>query len=199
MAAQMVARLTDFQLARASAAGDHRAFEMLYCQHHRRVYSLCLRMLRNHEEAEDVTQEVFLQVYRKINSFQGNSAFTTWLHRLTVNMVLMYLRRKQKGHRQEETLEANQMADPLENRKQVGHPDFPIEAVDLQNAINDLPNGYRQVFILHDIEGYEHNEISQLLGISVGTAKSQLHKARLKLRQALRATHPQQLVTATVQ
>lgn len=199
MAAQIVARLTDFQLARASAAGDHRAFEMLYSQHHRRVYSLCLRMLRNQDEAEDVTQEVFLQVYRKINSFRGNSAFTTWLHRLTINMVLMYLRRKQRGHRQEETLEAEQVVHPLEDQKQLDHGDFAIEAVDLENAINELPNGYRQIFILHDIEGYEHNEISQLLGISVGTAKSQLHKARLKLRQTLRGSNPQQLATATVQ
>jgi len=187
MAAQMVATLTDFQLVRASAAGDHRAFEALYQQHHRRVYRLCIRMLRNHEEAEDLTQDVFLQVYRKINSFQGTSAFTTWLHRLTVNMVLMYMRRKHRWQAEESfDPEGLRAASEKQTSRRCDSP--PIEPVDLENAINRLPDGYRVVFLLHDMEGYEHAEISQLLGISIGTVKSQLHKARLKLRQMLRGS-----------
>jgi RNA polymerase sigma-70 factor (ECF subfamily) len=187
MAAQIVAARTDFQLARASAAGDHVAFEALYQQYHRRVYSLCIRMLRDRDEAEDLTQDVFLQVYRKINSFQGTSAFTTWLHRLTVNMVLMHLRRKNRWPA-EESLDADELHGILEQDtpQRLSRP--TIEAVDLERAINHLPGGYRLVFLLHDIEGYEHAEISQLLGISVGTVKSQLHKARLKVRHMMKGS-----------
>lgn len=187
MAAQLTATLTDFQLARASATGDHRAFEALYQQHHRRVYSLCLRMLRDQDEAEDLTQDVFLQVYRKIHSFQGTSAFTTWLHRLTVNMVLMHLRRKRRRQARE-TLDTEELWVAAEKPASPLSEHSPIDAVDLARAINHLPDGYRVVLLLHDVEGYEHVEISQLLGISVGTAKSQLHKARVKLRQMLRGS-----------
>lgn len=187
MAAQMVATLTDFQLARASAAGDHEAFEVLYQQHHRRVYSLCVRMLKNREDAEDLTQDVFLQLYRKIDSFEGTSAFTTWLHRLTVNMVLMYLRRKQRWQA-EESFDTDGIPVALEKHALPCSDNHTIEPVDLEKAINRLPDGYRMVFLLHDIEGYEHAEISQMLGISMGTVKSQLHKARLKLRQMLRVS-----------
>lgn len=187
MAMPLTVTPTDFQLARASASGDHQAFEALYQQHHRRVYSLCLRMLRDQDEAEDLTQDVFLQVYRKIDSFQGTSAFTTWLHRLTVNMVLMHLRRKRRQPAKEsfEMEEPGVTAELMASRPAERSP---IEAVDLAKAIDRLPDGYRIVFLLHDVEGYEHAEISQLLGISVGTAKSQLHKARLKLRQMLRGS-----------
>jgi RNA polymerase sigma-70 factor (ECF subfamily) len=141
-------------------------------------------MLRDQDEAEDLTQDVFLQVYRKINSFQGTSAFTTWLHRLTVNMVLMYMRRKRRRQAEEAfDTEALRVASEKQASQRSDH--HPVDAVDLEKAINHLPDGYRVVLLLHDVEGYEHVEISQLLGISVGTAKSQLHKARVKLRQML--------------
>jgi len=168
--------------------GDSRAFETLYAMHKRRVYSLCLRMLGNVAEAEDLTQEAFLQLYRKIGTFRGDSAFSTWLHRLAVNVVLMHLRRK--GLPQvslEETLEPAQDDGP---RKDIGARDLTlsgsIDRVTLERAIENLPPGYRLVFVLHDVEGYEHNEIAEMLDCSIGNSKSQLHKARMKLRDLLR-------------
>jgi RNA polymerase sigma-70 factor (ECF subfamily) len=168
--------------------GDARAFEILYAMHKRRVYSLCLRMLGNVAEAEDLTQEAFLQLYRKIGTFRGDSAFSTWLHRLAVNVVLMHLRRK--GLPQvslEETLEPSQDDGP---RKDIGARDLTlsgsIDRVTLERAIENLPPGYRLVFVLHDVEGYEHNEIAEMLDCSIGNSKSQLHKARMKLRDLLR-------------
>jgi RNA polymerase sigma-70 factor, ECF subfamily len=168
--------------------GDARAFETLYAMHKRRVYSLCLRMLGNVAEAEDLTQEAFLQLYRKIGTFRGDSAFSTWLHRLAVNVVLMHLRRK--GLPQvslEETLEPSQDDGP---RKDIGARDLTlsgsIDRVTLERAIENLPPGYRLVFVLHDVEGYEHNEIAEMLDCSIGNSKSQLHKARMKLRDLLR-------------
>jgi RNA polymerase sigma-70 factor (ECF subfamily) len=170
-------------------AGDALAFEMLYSLHKRRVYSLCLRMLGNVAEAEDLTQEAFLQLYRKIGTFRGDSAFSTWLHRLAVNVVLMHLRKK--GLPQvslEETLEPSQDDGP---RKDIGARDLTlsgsIDRVTLERAVDNLPPGYRLVFVLHDVEGYEHNEIAEMLDCSIGNSKSQLHKARMKLRDLLRA------------
>ena len=168
-------------------AGDAPSFEMLYGLHKRRVYSLCLRMLGNVAEAEDLTQEAFLQLYRKIGTFRGDSAFSTWLHRLAVNVVLMHLRKK--GLPQvslEETLEPSQEDGP---RKDIGARDLmlsgSIDRVTLERAVEDLPPGYRLVFVLHDVEGYEHNEIADMLECSIGNSKSQLHKARMKLRDLL--------------
>jgi RNA polymerase sigma-70 factor (ECF subfamily) len=169
-------------------AGDAQSFEMLYSLHKRRVYSLCLRMLGNVAEAEDLTQEAFLQLYRKIGTFRGDSAFSTWLHRLAVNVVLMHLRKK--GLPQvslEETLEPSQEDGP---RKDIGERDLvlsgSIDRVALERAVENLPPGYRLVFVLHDVEGYEHNEIADMLSCSIGNSKSQLHKARMKLRDLLR-------------
>jgi RNA polymerase sigma-70 factor, ECF subfamily len=168
-------------------AGDARAFETLYSLHKRRVYSLCLRMLGNVAEAEDLTQEAFMQLFRKIGTFRGDSAFSTWLHRLAVNVVLMHLRKK--GLPQvslEETLEPAQDDGP---RKDIGARDLTlagsIDRVTLERAIENLPPGYRLVFVLHDVEGYEHNEIAGMLDCSIGNSKSQLHKARMKLRDLL--------------
>ncbi|HTV06884.1 MAG TPA: sigma-70 family RNA polymerase sigma factor [Acidobacteriaceae bacterium] len=168
--------------------GDPQAFEMLYALHKRRVYSLCLRMLGNIAEAEDLTQEAFLQLYRKIGTFRGDSAFSTWLHRLAVNVVLMHLRKK--GLPQvslEESLEPVQDDGP---RKDIGARDLTlagsIDRVTLERAVENLPPGYRLVFVLHDVEGYEHNEIADMLACSIGNSKSQLHKARMKLRELLR-------------
>lgn len=170
-------------------AGDAGAFATLYSLHKRRVYSLCLRMLGNVAEAEDLTQEAFLQLYRKIGTFRGDSAFSTWLHRLAVNVVLMHLRKK--GLPQvslEETLEPSQEDGP---RKDIGARDLTltgsIDRVTLERAVENLPPGYRLVFVLHDVEGYEHNEIAEMLDCSIGNSKSQLHKARMKLRDLLKS------------
>ena len=174
---------SDLELARAAAAGDSVAFERLYEQHHRRVYSLCLRMLGNSTHAEDLTQEVFLQLYRKLASFRGDSAFTTWLHRLTVNQVLMHFRRRgvKLEHTSEEGDFTNVVDTPLQSTRRISM----VDRLALEKAISQLPPGYRTVFVLHDVEGYEHNEISGLLEVSIGTSKSQLHKARMRLRELL--------------
>src|SRR5216110_3245524 len=175
---------TDHALAQQAAAGDMDAFEKLYDRHNRRVYSLCLRMTQNASEAEDLAQEVFIQLFRKIGSFRGESAFTTWLHRLTVNQVLMHFRKR--GVRLEQTTEEGEV--PVQIVKGTENPNaMPVvDRIALDKAIVQLPPGYRTVFTLHDIEGHEHEEIAKMLGCSVGTSKSQLHKARMKLRGLLR-------------
>ena len=181
------------ELLERAKAGDHHAFAELYSQHKRRIYSLCLRMVGNVAEAEDLTQEAFLQLHRKIATFRGDSAFSTWLHRLAINVVLMHLRRK--GLSLISLDEAMEPAPDEGPGRSFGAPDLrltgSIDRLALQRAIDDLPAGYRLIFVLHDIEGYEHNEIAAMLDCSIGNSKSQLHKARLKLREALR-THPQQ-------
>lgn len=175
---------TDYALAQRAGRGDMQAFEELYLRHNRRVYSLCLRMTRNVTDAEDLAQEVFVQLYRKIGSFRGQSAFTTWLHRLTVNQVLMHWRKS--GVRLEQTTEDGET--PVQVVKGTeDHRTMPIvDRIALDDAIAQLPPGYRLVFTLHDVEGHEHTEIARMLGRSVGTSKSQLHKARMKLRALLR-------------
>lgn len=173
----------DFELVQAAAKGDMEAFEKIYYRHHRRVYSVCWRMLQNSTEAEDLTQDVFIQLYRKIGSFRGDSAFTTWLHRMTVNQVLMHFRKRRL--KSEKTTEEGetpvQIVLGTENPKRM-----PIvDKIALKNAIAQLSTGYRNVFVLHDVEGYEHEEVAKILSCAVGTSKSQLHKARLKLRKLL--------------
>ncbi len=174
---------TDFELAQRSAAGDMPAFEELYERHSRRVYSLCLRMTANTAEAEDLAQEAFIQLFRKIGSFRGESAFTTWLHRLTVNQVLMHFRKK--GVKMEQTTDDGETPVQIVAGTE-DHLKMPVvDRIALDKAISRLPRGYRTVFVLHDVEGHEHEEIARLLGCSVGTSKSQLHKARMKLRMLL--------------
>jgi RNA polymerase sigma-70 factor, ECF subfamily len=170
--------------------GDGESFEFLYKLHKRRVYSLCLRMIRDVEKAEDLTQEAFLQLHRKITSFRGESAFGTWLHRLTVNVVLMRLRKRVLPEVYlEDTLEPNEDGGP---KRDYGSVDQvlagSIDRVLLERVIESLAPGYRIIFILHDVEGYEHTEIAEMLGCSVGTSKSQLHKARINLRNQLNVT-----------
>jgi len=173
---------------RLAQQGDAAAFERIYQLHNRRVYSLCLRMVGNTAEAEDLTQEAFLQLFRKIATFRGESAFSTWLHRLAVNVVLMRLRKKTGS---ETSLE--EVTEPDEEtggpRRDFGGPDLglsgSIDRVNLQRAIDQLPAGYKSVFVLHDVQGYEHNEIAEIMGCSIGNSKSQLHKARMRLRDLL--------------
>ncbi|MDX6484409.1 MAG: polymerase sigma-70 factor, subfamily, partial [Gaiellaceae bacterium] len=174
----------DYELTQAASGGDMAAFEELYSRHSRRVYSLCLRMTANTAEAEDLAQEVFIQLYRKAGSFRGESAFTTWLHRLTVNQVLMHFRKSKTRKDQAPLADVPQAA--LGTSVQHGGPVQMIERVALDLAIAQLPPGYRAVFLLHDAMGYEHEEIARLLGCAVGTSKSQLHKARMKLRRIIR-------------
>jgi RNA polymerase sigma-70 factor (ECF subfamily) len=174
----------DVELARRSAEGDGAAFEQIYRRHFRRVYALCLRMLSDPTQAEDLTQEVFVNLFNKIGSFRGESAFTTWLHRMTVNQVLMYFRKR--STKSELTTEEGET--PVQIVQGTEDPSrMPVvDRIALERAISQLPPGYRTVFVLHDVEGYEHDEIARTLGVSEGTSKSQLHKARLKLRGLLR-------------
>lgn len=179
------APLSDYALAIAAGQGDMRAFEQLYERHNRRVYSLCLRMTQNTAEAEDLAQEVFIQLFRKIGSFRGESAFTTWLHRLTVNQVLMHFRKR--SVKLERTTKEGET--PVQIVRGTENPNAMrvLDRLALDNALAQLPPGYRTVFMLHDVEGHDHEEIGKLLGIAVGTSKSQLHKARMKLRGILKS------------
>ncbi len=183
--------LSEADAIRLAQQGDTAAFERIYRLHNRRVYALCLRMVGNTAEAEDLTQEAFLQLFRKIHTFRGDSAFSTWLHRLSVNVVLMKLRKKTLPETSlEETTEPDEETGGP--RKDVGGPDLlltgSLDRVNLQRAIEQLPPGYRAAFVLHDIQGYEHNEIAEIMGCSIGNSKSQLHKARMRLRELLQET-----------
>jgi RNA polymerase sigma-70 factor (ECF subfamily) len=180
-----------FELARRAQAGDADAFATLFHAHKTRVYSLCLRMTSNVAEAEDLAQDAFLQVFRKLATFRGDSALSTWLYRITVNTVLMHFRRK--------SLFRVPLDEPLDNtagtksiRREHGTRDGRLEIsvtrVALTRAIGELSAGYRAIFLLHEIEGYQHREIADLLGCSVGTSKSQLHKAKLRIREILSDT-----------
>ena len=180
--------LNEGEAIRRAQAGDAAAFEFLYQLHGRRVYALCLRMVSNPSDAEDLMQEAFLQLFRKIGTFRGESAFSTWLHRMTVNVVLMRLRKKSLPVSSlEETTEPDEESGGP--RKDVGAPDLrlsgAVDRVNLERSIEKLPPGYRSVFVLHDVQGYEHNEIADIMGCSVGNSKSQLHKARTRLRDLL--------------
>ena len=181
--------LSEAEAIERARQGDADAFQTLYDLHKRRVYSLCLRMTANAAEAEDLTQEAFLQLFRKIGTFRGESAFSTWLHRMAVNVVLMRLRKK--------NLPVVPLDDPVESeeessRKEPGAPDQKlagsVDRMQIQRAVEALPPGYRTIFVLHDVEGYEHNEIAELVGCSIGNSKSQLHKARMKLRDLLKTS-----------
>ncbi len=183
-AAKAVKPATDFELTQAAAGGDMPAFEELYSRHSRRVYSLCLRMTANTAEAEDLAQEVFIQLYRKAGSFRGESQFTTWLHRLTVNQVLMHFRRR--GVRLEQVTDDGEEVVKVELGTEDQSRMRVVDRIAIDKAVSQLPPGYRAVFVLHDVEGHEHEEVARLLGCSVGTSKSQLHKARMKLRTLLR-------------
>src|SRR5262250_2342349 len=189
-------KLTEAEAIEQAKQGDAEAFEALYNLHKRRVYSLCLRMTGNTATAEDLTQEAFLQLFRKIATFRGESAFSTWLHRMSVNVVLMHLRKKGLPEVSlDEALEPQHEDGP---KKDIGARDNvlagSIDRVNLERAIESLPPGYRIIFVLHDIEGYEHNEIAEMMGCSIGNSKSQLHKARMKLRDLLKLSRAEKAV-----
>ena len=174
----------DVQLA---ATGDVDAFERIYRRHHSRVYSVCLRMVRDRSVAEDLTQEVFIQLYRKLHTFRGESTIGTWLHRLTVNQVLMHLRKpivKSEQTADDETT-PDQITKGTANPRRMA----VIDRIALNEAIAQLAPGYRMVLLLHDVLGYEHEQIGKILGCAVGTSKSQLHKARLRVREILTRRH----------
>lgn len=180
--------VTEAEAIGLAQSGDAAAFEFLYQLHGRRVYALCLRMVNNPADAEDLMQEAFLQLFRKIGTFRGESAFSTWLHRMTVNVVLMRLRKKSLPVASlEETTEPDEETGGP--RKDIGAPDLrlsgAVDRVNLERSVGKLPPGYRTVFMLHDVQGYEHNEIADIMGCSVGNSKSQLHKARTRLRDLL--------------
>jgi RNA polymerase sigma-70 factor, ECF subfamily len=182
--------LTDADVVRLAQQGDVIAFERIYRLHSRKVYTLCLRMVGDPTDAEDLTQDVFLQLFRKIHTFRGESAFSTWLHRMSVNVVLMRFRKKS---RPEESLEAitNPEQEGGAPSREFGAPDLRLHGVldriTLETAINELPPGYKTMFILHDVQGYNHDEIAEIFGCTVGNSKSQVHKARARLRELLQA------------
>jgi RNA polymerase sigma-70 factor (ECF subfamily) len=168
---------TDVALA---AGGDRVAFERLYRMHANRVYSLCTRMSGSRTKGEELTQDVFVRTWEKLPQFRGESAFTTWLHRLAVNVVLNA--RKTEGKRDSRT----DQSDVGDDRwQEAGRMPMHIERMDLQQAIAKLPAGARKIFVLHDVEGYKHEEIAEMMGITSGGSKAQLHRARLLLREAL--------------
>jgi RNA polymerase sigma-70 factor, ECF subfamily len=192
MSAQIEAELpelTDADVVRLAQRGDGDAFERVYRLHSRKIYNLCLRMVGNPTEAEDLTQDVFLQLLRKIGTFRGESAFSTWLHRMSVNIILMRFRKKPIAQTSLETI-TNPDEESGNPPQEFGGPDLRlngvIDRITLQAAINELAPGSRAMFILHDIQGYKHDEIAGIFGCSVGNSKSQVHKARMRLRQLLR-------------
>ena len=173
-------------LVRRAQQGDEEAFAALFQMHKKRVYSVCLLMAKDIAEAEDLTQEAFLQVFRKIGSFRGDAAFSTWLYRIAVNTVLMQLRRRKSLP----ALSLDQPVSPGSSlRCEFGHSDpalkGAIDRIALRRAIQELPEGCRTIFALHEVEGYQHQEVAQLLCCSIGNSKSQLHKAKLKMRELL--------------
>jgi RNA polymerase sigma-70 factor (ECF subfamily) len=170
-------------VARA-AAGDRGAFERVYREHVNRVFSLCARMSGDRTRAEELTQDVFVRAWEKLTLFRGESSFSTWLHRLTVNVVLNA--RKTEGRQRARIEEPGNDDDGIDSLPgTIGSPLAPGDLLDLEEAVTKLPPGARRVFVLHDVEGYKHEEIAEMLGVTSGATKAQLHRARLLLREAL--------------
>jgi RNA polymerase sigma-70 factor, ECF subfamily len=177
---------TQLQLVARAKAGDGEAFAALFEQHKKRVYSLCLLMTSDPADAEDLTQDAFIQVFRKLATFRGDSAFSTWLYRVAVNTVLMSLRkRKPRQVSLDEPVCVEHSMVPRDFGRNDPELTGTVDRIALLRAIKELPEGYRTIFILHEVEGYQHHEIAKLLNCSVGNSKSQLHKAKLKIREIL--------------
>ena len=177
---------SDLVLVKRAQEGDGDAFATLFHNHKARIYSVCLRMTNNTAEAEDLTQDAFLQVFRKLSTFRGDSALSTWLYRIAVNTVLMHFRKKSL---RQISLDEPYNQDAKQVRREYGSRDDrltgSVDRIALARAIKELPDGYRTIFLLHEVEGYEHQEIAELLDCSVGNSKSQLHKAKLRIRELL--------------
>ncbi|MGA3088374.1 MAG: sigma-70 family RNA polymerase sigma factor [Terriglobales bacterium] len=180
---------SDSAVIQLAQQGDSNAFATLFNTHKARIYSLCLRMTNNVAEAEDLTQEAFLHAFRKLSTFRGESALSTWLHRIAVNTVLMHFRKKWPCQFSLDAPRSNNDEEAKPARREPGIADGRLEGsvdrVALARAISTLSDGYRTIFLLHEVEGYQHREIAELLGCSVGTSKSQLHKAKLRIRELL--------------
>ena len=178
---------SDAQLVRSAQQGNADAFAALFDANRARIYALCLRMTSNIAEAEDLTQEAFLQAFRKLNSFRGDSAFSTWLYRIAVNTVLMHFRKE--GRRRKISLEEPAASEEGNQKREHGSVDGWLDAsvdrIALTRAMKKLPPGYRTIFLLHEVNGYGHHEIARLRSCSVGNSKSQLHKAKSKMRELL--------------
>jgi RNA polymerase sigma-70 factor (ECF subfamily) len=174
-------------LVQRAQQGDQEAFAMLFQLHKKRVYSVCLQMTKDVADAEDLTQEAFLQVFRNVNSFRGDSAFSTWLYRIAVNTVLMKLRRRKAPP----LLSLDEPVSPESPslKRDVGKADpslsGAVDRIALRRAIEELPEGCRQIFDLHEVQGFQHHEIARQLQCSIGNSKSQLHKAKMKMRDLL--------------
>jgi RNA polymerase sigma-70 factor (ECF subfamily) len=177
---------SDLDLVKCAQEGDPDAFAYLFNAHKSRLYSVCLRMTNNTAEAEDLTQDAFMQIFRKIGTFRGDSALSTWLYRIAVNTVLMHFRKKAL---RQVSLDEPFNQDAKQVRREYGSKDGrltgSVDRIALTRAIRELPDGYRTIFLLHEVEGYEHQEIAELLHCSVGNSKSQLHKAKLRIRELL--------------
>ena len=176
-------------IIKRAQAGDADAFADLFNAHKARIYALCLRMTSNTAEAEDLTQDAFMQVFRKLSTFRGDSALSTWLHRIAVNTVLMHFRKKVLH---QVSLDERTDGEGKTIRRECGSRDSrlsgTVDRIALIRALKELPAGYRTIFLMHEVQGYEHQEIAQLLDCSVGNSKSQLHKAKLRIREILART-----------
>ncbi len=185
--AAAIQKSPELTLVQRAQRGDEEAFSILFQTHKKRVYSVCLLMTKDVAEAEDLTQEAFLQVFRSVGSFRGDSAFSTWLYRVAVNTVLMKLRRRKSPPAV--SLDEPISAESPSLRRDFGQPDLRlsgvVDRIALRRAIEELPEGCRRIFALHEVEGYQHHEIAELLNCSIGNSKSQLHKAKLKMRDLL--------------
>jgi RNA polymerase sigma-70 factor (ECF subfamily) len=180
---------TDEALARLAADGNAAAFDEIYRRHRSFVYNVALRMTGNAADAEDLTQESFVSVWRRVGGFRGEALFTTWLYRLVVNQVKMHFRyRRSRPEMQTSNEEIPERRLTVARRTDPARQS--IERLAIEKAVRMLPPGYRAAFILHDIEGYKHDEAARLAGHTVGTSKSQLHKARASLRMLLGGTAP---------
>lgn len=177
----MVVNAADTELIERCRRKEPGAFEQLYRDHSRRVYNLTCRLSGSLTDGEDLAQEVFVQVYRKLDSFRGDAALGTWIYRLATNLCLDHLRRRRVPGREAESLD--ETMPPAASARPLA-----ADTLDLERAIAKLPEGYRAAFVLHDVEGFNHHEIAAILGIAEGTSKSQVHKARLKLRDYLTRT-----------
>jgi RNA polymerase sigma-70 factor (ECF subfamily) len=185
--------LSERDILHLARQGDPVALERLYLLHSGRVYALCLRMVKNPTQAEDLTQETFLAVLRGIRAFRGQSNFTTWLYRVTRNTVLMCFRKKRLKETSLEEINDHQ-EERGHPRREWGNPDHHLESIPdrllLQSAVASLSGGFRAALVLHDIHGYQHREIAAILGCATGTSKSQVHKARLRVRKMLKRFAP---------